>query len=173
MNYKIKAIRSVPDRMYAYREGSEQPIGSFKDYHNGTVYTSAKNPKGEIDIVTLKANSNSHFKQLNEFLRLIDNQKTPKGAFKIKFHMSNFTEEGFKEFLNIIFPNVKKVKKEKTRQYYLKNKINKTGMAEVSSVDNCVYVSDMDMPDIDAKTKKWIMELKFTHKYAIQLTIPG
>lgn len=172
MTYKIKPIRGVPDRLYAFREGSESPIGSFKDYFNGTVYTSVKHPKGEIDIVGLRSQDNGSIKKIMEFLTLIDPQKIPNMPFRVIFTVKNLTPDGFKDFLCIVFPNKIKTKKEKTRQYYLKRKINKTSDAIVSSVDNCVYVSDFEMTGIDPKTHKMIMELSKHHGYSIQLSIP-
>lgn len=172
MNYRIKPIRGVPDRMYAFREGSESPIGSFKDYHNGTVYTSVKHPKGEIDFVAVRSQDNKSYDKLFHFLRLIDGQKIPNVPFRVIFTVKNLTEEGFKEFKEIVFPNKSKIKKEKTRQYYLKKKINKITGARVSSTDNCVYVTDFEMTGIPDKIRALVFELRDKHRYSIQQEIP-
>lgn len=172
MNYRIKPIRGVPDRMYAFREGSESPIGSFKDYHNGTVYTSVKHPKGEIDFIAVRSQDNKTWDKLFNFLRLIDAQKIPNVPFRVVFTVKNLSEEGFKEFLIIVFPNKSKAQKEKTRQYYLKRKINKHEGVRVSSTDNCVYVADFEMANLHDKIRTMVFELKNKHRYSIQQEIP-
>jgi hypothetical protein len=170
MTYKIKPLRGVPDRLYAYREGSEQPIGSFKDYLNGTIYTSVKHPKGEIDIVGMKAADAS--KKLYSFLELIDTQKIPNTVFRAMLTSYHLTEEGFKEFLQIIFPK-RKAKAKTTRRYYLHGKIKKCKCVKMGATDKTIFVTDTSLPGIDDKIKAHIFELRDKHGYSIQQEIPN
>lgn len=172
MTYKIKPIRGVPDRLYAFREGSESPIGSFKDYFNGTVYTSIKHPKGEIDVMGLRSDQNSHTGKLMEFLQLVDAQKIPNVSFRVKFTVRNLTEDGFKEFLEVVFPKRAKAKQKTTRRYYLHGRIKKCNCVRMGATDKTIFVTDLTMPNIADKYRALILELKDKHGYSIQQEIP-
>lgn len=171
MNYKIKPIRGVPDRMYAFREGSEQPLGSFKDYHNGTVYTGSNHPKGEIDIIGLFSQQNTYQKNLIKFILLIDSLKIPNTIFRINFTINNLTEQGFSDFKQALLPK-KKTKSKTTRRYYLHGRIKKCKLVRMSPTEKTIYVDNPELTGVKAKMVNMIFELRDNHGYSIQQEIP-
>lgn len=168
--FKIKPLAGVPDRVFAYKEGTNSPIGSFKDYDTGTVYTSVKHPKGLIDLIGMRCVPVDK-ERIHDFLKLVSNHKIPNTTFKVQFTKHNLTEAGFKEFLALVYPK-KNTESKKSRRYYLHGKIKKCNCVKMGATDKTIFVTDHELPNVDDKIKKFIFELRDKHGYSIQQEIP-
>lgn len=132
MKYDIRPIRSGEGRLFAFGTDKFKPIGSFKDNDSGTEYIAAKCAKGTFDIIGLKSDAFNDRGNLLKFIELIDGQKIPNVPFRLQFTHKNLSEEGWKEFLTIIFPKRKAIKKN-NRRYYLHGKIKSWVKTSVGS----------------------------------------
>lgn len=169
MEYDIRPIKSTPDRLFAFGSDKFKPIGSFKDTGTGTDYIASKCAKGIFEVVGLKSDLVKDRKKLLQFIELIDGQKIPNVPFRVKFTTMNLSEDGFKEFLLIIFPK-RKNKKTTTRRYYLHSKL--AGWVNLYTTDMVIGVIDFEMSDIPPKIRKYIIELRDKFHYNIQIEIP-
>ncbi len=169
MTYDIRPIKSTPDRLFAFGTDKFKPIGSFKDTETGTDYIASKCAKGVFEVVGLKSDLAKDQKKLLQFVELIDGQKIPNVPFRVKFTTKNLSEEGFKEFLLVIFPKRKGIKKN-NRRYYLHGKIK--GWVKIAVGSKAMYITNGGFDHVPINVQKFIFELRDKFGYYIQHEIP-